>query len=147
MAKKLNVAMLDKVEDVMTSFPKRHNQNSWRIKLTGKNANLNGAPARECGTSMCVAGWIAELDRGRWAYPPESVHSYLLYARQDEVADGVTHEWVTGRNGEPLVPAAVRAQRVLGITDSEASKLFLYTADKRGVKKFFRDLKQRYGVV
>lgn len=146
--KSLNVAMLDKVEDVITRYPKRHNQAFWRAKLKGKDAELNSAPARECGTSMCTAGWVVELDRGRWAYPASSTHSQLLIARQDEIDEKMDIcPWVRGPNNEKLITASDRARRLLGITEAEAHELFINRQTKRGVKSYFKVLRKRYRAV
>lgn len=144
---KLNTGMLDQILDIITKHPKRHEQGAWRTKLTGKLANLNGAPARECGTAMCVAGWAVELDRGQWAFPATAQYSDYLVARKAEIEAGVTESWASDLHPKPLVSVRTRAIRVLGLTDYEASELFSPGNTRRDIKAIVRRLKRDRGLL
>lgn len=74
-----------------------------------------------CRSGMCFAGTACHLDGGQWAYSSDNrMFADLLIA---EAADD--DEDVCPRHGDgPVIPANERAQRILGLTDDQADRLF-----------------------
>lgn len=94
-------------------------QETWRNTLAG------GLSEDFCQTSMCSAGWTVVIDltetgeKGPWFAP----YDHLLPARPDEVDTGAA--W-RERDGY-VVDIKTRAQRLLELTNAQASLLFYRT--------------------
>lgn len=118
------------------------NQGVWRSRVS--EIAYTADPNR-CGTAMCLAGWTVELDAidrrlpSPWAFGlrtanPDQVWSTALEierANGDEydnphVSYDVNWAGTDDKTGEEkyTTPAALRAQYLLGLTDTEASILF-----------------------
>ncbi|WP_432112795.1 hypothetical protein [Streptomyces sp. S1] len=48
----MNVELAKKVRALIKKYPERHDQSDW-----SSDDDLN--PAEHCGTSACIAGWVA----------------------------------------------------------------------------------------
>lgn len=92
-----NVLLLRQVLEQIETHPETWDQGVYR-----------------CGTSMCFAGWAAELSGGTWIGQSE-----LLVAAADEESSS---HW--GRDGIAVVSPEVRAGRVLGLDGDQADDLF-----------------------
>lgn len=70
---------------IIETHPERHNQEQWRIEYDGRPVeDFPDDPLNEgCGTAACMAGWVALLDRVKWA--TNHIHPWLYYG--DKVAD------------------------------------------------------------
>lgn len=88
------------------------NQSEWRIVGT-------------CGTSMCLAGWICDLDCGEWVtYTP------FLKPRPEEPEEDVTYMGI---------PAMRRAINVTGISDDDANYLFAHNTTIGMMKDWLKE--------
>lgn len=72
---------------IIETHPDRHDQENWRIDTGGPGHRIEDFPDdplnESCGTGGCLAGWIAFLDRVKWATSP--LHPWMPYG--DRVAD------------------------------------------------------------
>lgn len=111
---------------IIETHPERHDQENWRVE------DRDGKPVEdfaddplndECGTSGCLAGWIAFLDRVKWAGNPvyPGLHQADRVADPDRCTCAPDERFcVCGYN----MPISFYAQRRLGIDYEEASALF-----------------------
>jgi hypothetical protein len=105
-----NVALLRLTLKHIEMAPCTWDQEHWRRK----------AP---CGTVMCFAGWACALAGGHWYGPADSVYREVLKAEAD---DEETDNVFPLRLG-PVIEAAARARRVLGLDAWQAKVLFRHT--------------------
>lgn len=79
-----------------------------------------------CETGMCLAGWAAEMTGGQWLTGPASALAPLLLADDDDdPAD--TEDFP--EDDEPFsgvlaIESHIRAQRLIGLTEDQAERLF-----------------------
>lgn len=99
----INAALLRQTLEQIETHPETWEQGSYR-----------------CGTGMCFAGWAAELAGGHWLAGPDDAGNSYLIAEPDD-GEGA---FIIRRSGEAVVDAHVRAQRILGLTWSQAEDLF-----------------------
>lgn len=92
----INVELLDRTLAHIEANPERWDQAVYR-----------------CATGMCFAGWACTLAGGLWISDDDEV----LVA---EPGEWPTHQW----DGEVVATARVRATRILGLDDAQASDLF-----------------------
>lgn len=120
----LNVNLLQRTLDFIEEHPDKHDQEHWR-----------------CGTSACFAGWAVTLDGGVWVHDQSE---YLLPRDDDPDADvkylgHYADVKVVGDQGKG-VHVADRAQRILGLLDSQVEDLF---ADDNDLE----DLRELVGLI
>ncbi|WP_084963294.1 hypothetical protein [Thermoactinospora rubra] len=85
-----------------------------------------------CGTTACFAGWAAILAGGRWLLEVDDGTPAALYlvAAEEEIREGLALEHVLpGGDIGRGVFVADRAQRVLGLTADQRTRLFASTND------------------
>jgi hypothetical protein len=99
-----NVPLLRELRDAIITNPEHHDNTYWWKTRVGEyrgNAPEPGQPL-DCGTAMCAAGWVAYLTGMRW----------------------VGDMGVRRPNSNHTVSVDDYARRALGLTVSEATKLF-----------------------
>ncbi|MFI6909757.1 hypothetical protein ACIBKY_51440 [Nonomuraea sp. NPDC050394] len=85
-----------------------------------------------CSTSMCLAGWVCQLTGGHWAGQPGTSVGAFVVAVEDDPADAVRLLSDLDRSvssAQPVVHAAVRAARLLGLPTDDATELDLFAGD------------------
>ena len=88
------------------------NQNEWRT-------------VGMCGTSMCLAGWICDLDCGEWVNDTS-----FLESRPEEPEEDLTYMGI---------PAMQRAINVTGISDDDANYLFAHNTTIGMMKDWLKE--------
>ena len=96
-----------------------------------------------CNSGMCFAGWVCELSGSRWLVPADQVTLNMdddswvpgIYAYM-EPSYVIDHrrDWKTLRDGRAGVHVQTRAQRLLGLTEVEADRLFDQDQDLAGLR-------------
>lgn len=79
----MNVELAKKVRELIRKYPEKHDQNTW---CSNESAN----PLKSCGTTACIAGWVAAV-RGYTVAQIESeevfadkgIYSVARYAQQE----------------------------------------------------------------
>lgn len=85
-------------------------------------AEANPAEWKQSTWRMCLAAHAAILGGGRWVHQDRA--GYLTPEPDDP-----DHHLAKLRGGEQATHAADRAQRILGLTDDQAERLFYTTND------------------
>lgn len=96
-----NVALLNQTLAYIEAHPQEWDQTTWH-----------------CGTTACFAGHAALLDGAEWA-PANVPIGELVLARDDDPDLNVLV-----LDGTPSVFVDDRAQRILGLTEYQATELF-----------------------
>jgi hypothetical protein len=71
-----------------------------------------------CESGMCLAGWVAQLGGGKWAFPADSSYSDLMVPDGDDSSDDIYDYSFMGN----LVHCENRARRLLGLDAEEAEE-------------------------
>lgn len=112
----INIALLRKVMEHIENHPEEWQQSVWRTDQDNR-----------CGTAMCFAGHAAHIGGCEWA------DQVMGFVSEHVIANEADREWVEQcalatietRKGVPMIHAAFRAQRLLGLTDAQRGELFL----------------------
>jgi len=135
----LNVELFDETLQHVIDHPEQHDQTSWRS---------------ECGTTCCFAGRAVALAGARWVreeYTAQQLGTSdqrraYLFAEEDDPHSHRQHWRVYDEDGTertvPVVFVRRRAERLLGLTENQASMLFLVAQtrdDALRVAKEIRD--------
>ena len=88
-----------------------------------------------CGSGMCFAGWRAELSGGVWAFDASDFYAHCLVATPDDNPDHVRVF-----RGKTVIGAFDRAQRLLGLTTPQATRLFFPTNTLDDLRRIVSDL-------
>jgi hypothetical protein len=99
-----NIELAEQVLEEITKRPEGHDQEYYR--------RVN------CQTTMCIAGWAADLAGGEWV--DESLTTATLLA---EPADPEKDCYV-GEDGVRYIGAHQRARRLLGLSEWRADDMF-----------------------
>jgi hypothetical protein len=107
---------------IIETHPERHNQEEWRTDSGHPIEDFPDDPLNEeCDTAGCLAGWVAFLDRVKWA----TKHPWMHYG--DQVADPdrctcppESRFCICGNH----MRVATYAQERLGLSAVEADSLF-----------------------
>lgn len=112
----VNRELFQKIHDVISVRPAEHDQTDWE---------WDGG---SCGTTRCVAGWAVHLTTGEPLY----AGGVGITLRPETVDLALGH----GVDGEAdvnkLIP--VTAQRLLGLDDDLAQRLFFYVSNEAARK-------------
>lgn len=107
----LNVELFDETLQHVIDYPEEHDQGVWR-------------KVSSCGTTACFAGRALILagvrwyDNDRWVEADaDDDHRYCVYM------------YVPGEGEVRVCSTRAKAQRLLGLTEGQAAKLFLCTVD------------------
>jgi hypothetical protein len=116
----LNIKLAEQVLDIVTALPQRHDQGAWR------RASEEPGP---CGTKLCIAGWAAIKAGGVWVTDDPNHHLFEELLAEPSDDEGLVEvieadDDLPGMVGERYVSAENRAQRVLGLNDRQAMRLF-----------------------
>lgn len=129
-----NVELMKLVLKQVEHEPDRHDQSGYRYYDDDR-----------CQTTLCIAGWAAQLAGGRWVLPdgPDVevdavVNPDDLYAEPEDDPDVVQRLTVDGRVIY-VIEAHERAERVLGLTEDEATALFCAMSESHAIAKL-RDM-------
>lgn len=76
-------------------------------------------PRYRCGSGLCFAGWAVQLAGGQWYTTADEVLSDLLLAEPDEPGS-----YELAESDVCVVSADNRAERLLGLTEVQANRLF-----------------------
>ena len=95
------------------------NQNEWRT-------------VGMCGTSMCLAGWICDLDCGEWVND-----TYFLESRPEEPEEYLTY--IRSGSRHMGIPAMQRAINVTGISELDANYLFAHSTTIGMMKDWLKE--------
>lgn len=111
----LNIELAEQVLEQITTHPETHNQGHYR--------HVN------CNTTMCIAGWAADLAGGEWITAGNGQATSRLVAEPDDPRSHRFDFAIWERDDdEPKNVTAVsahdRGQRVLGLTTKRADQLF-----------------------
>jgi hypothetical protein len=104
----MNIELLKKVAEAIKRRPEQIEMDTWFELRTG---------AGECGTTACIAGWAVTI-------ADEGVKRKPLLAAMKLFPDFQRDGKISGRYNENMIAAGAVA---LGISDSEAVRLFLRT--------------------
>lgn len=126
-----NVELMKLVLKQVEAEPTRHDQTGYRYYDENR-----------CETTLCLAGWAAQLAGGRWVLPdgpiledPDAVAgSDELYAEPEDDPEVVDRYTYDGRVIH-VVEAHERAKRVLGLTDDETNYLFFNMSEKNVIAR------------
>lgn len=108
MADTPNVDLLRRTLAHIETHPELWDQTRWRTET------------ENCGTAYCFAGWAATLDGGQWYSddPGSACGDDLLAVDEDG-------EYVMAlKDGTLVTDIQARAERILGLTESQAEMLF-----------------------
>lgn len=106
----LDIGLLRKAVDwVEHEAAKPAPEREWNQGLWHETVNLRN----RCGTTFCVAGYIADISGGEWTGPDSS----YLVATPEELAAGVADD-------DNEVHASERAARLLGLNHYKAMDMF-----------------------
>lgn len=120
-----NVPLLRATWEQIMAHPERWMQSSWK-----------------CGTAYCVGGWIAKLDNGRWLPGEEAT----LRPRRDDPHEDRYRVYVEAHDRDEWgVDVEDRAQRVAGLTNAEALRLFNGANTLEDVRKALERVLARAG--
>lgn len=118
---------------VIETRPERWDQGSWREDFNNPDRpieDFHDDPLDDqCGTAFCMAGWVAALDRAKWAGRLTSVgrNNYRFDMYGDRVADPDRCTCPPQRpfcTCENTMLVSEYAQMRLGLTVDEADALF-----------------------
>lgn len=87
-----------------------------------------------CGSSMCLAGWTAEMAGGTWA-PDWQGRAWLVREAGDVISDAYND-----RSG--LVHVFDRARSLLGLTTTQAEQLFDGDNTLAGLRRIVAELRE-----
>lgn len=78
----MNIELAERVRGLIRKYPERHDQETW-----ASEGDLN--PIKHCGTSACIAGWVAAAKGFTLNDLTEAGHDVEYFARD---ALGITSE-------------------------------------------------------
>lgn len=121
---------LDQVVAYITKYPEQHNQDSWFYAETAGDFYVESTLPRGslCNTTACFAGWTLVLNK-------VPLHFSVTKYSADE-----TSVTVSPSSGS----WQIEAQEILGLTDREAEKLFLFSGNLEGVLETVDRIKADY---
>ena len=128
----VNTGLLDLVLKTIEADQAHWNQMNWRTISQGEAITVDGRQEYPvtCHAAFCFAGWAIQLGSEQ---RPKWVNSVYLWANQEDDSDNVRF----GR-----VAADIRAQRLLGLTNRQAGRLFYGGNTLAGLKELVNTIKK-----
>lgn len=139
----VNVKLLRETLEFIKAHPNDWDQDFWRWMPDPED----NEPER-CGTVMCFAGWAAELGGCRWVAKPHQAYAEYVQSNEADrrwLERNPDRGWAFATvKGRQAVSVQVRAQRVLGLNDEQASLLFNGSNDLDVLEGIVDELCQGY---
>lgn len=113
----INIDLLRQTLEHIEATPDGWDQMAWRQQIDPEWEEAN-----RCGTTMCFAGWAAELAGGRWAVGARhfNYNDYLLKEADDPKDEAeLMYIGISTSRYRRVVHVMDRAARILGLAESD----------------------------